>query len=829
MSRHATTIGRTTDVARDGRAAAPASSRATSDASSSHAAPAPLVPDFFTRLASPVPQTKLTVSQPGDRLEREADAAADRVMGGSLRMSSPGTPDDAGTEAAADAVAHAPTGATTTAAEGDLQRHASQADGALRRHESQADDVLQRHASRADSAAERPASQANAALQPHASPAGRTKSDATVSNAPSVESRLASLRGTGAPLPDGLRDFYEQRFGRDFSSVRLHTDGSAADAARSLRARAFTYGSDLVFGAGEFAPGTDAGRHLIAHELAHVVQQGAAAPAQVMRKASYGVVGEGEKSKDGPTPSVTIAESDEAEVLDEAQQEETPEVQREALSATPDIQRDALAHAVAATPDIQLDALAQPVASTPDIQRDTLPGDAGTTTEAPVADVPAADGGAVPAQSAPSQPAQAPPQPAPPTLATPTLTVTPGATLVRGGALTATVGFTPAAGESMTISDWKYTTTDHGDLSRPTTDPTFQTSWAGTMALSGTIEVTYAITPAGGTAGADQTLSQAVTVSDRTGTSWTAQVVEAREAALAGKPSPPQVFSDLGLHESFTPGITPTATAITAGPNTGLSFVGSLTSGNFESKPSLHPQLRSATNAFKTFHSVPSRLYMVRNGTRTLVPGAAYSGLVTDPTLSFTVPDWEAFYKARGFYVITASFGGNDVVLQPAWWGLDSNAEDATIQIRNDAAIRAALSMTDPADSYTTSIDSAGWSGFRLMQAAAIVAGTQSHEYAHATHSHRANFRAMIRALDPPKLLEKSISSATTTVDFATRMTTLMDEIREPDHELVDEAASATAEEFVAGAGTMAGVNEDPATGAFLGSVWDITNDTQMS
>jgi len=199
MSRHATTIGRTTDVARDGRAAVPASSRATSDAISSRAAPAPLVPDFFTRLASPVPQTKLTVSQPGDRLEREADAAADRVMGGSLRMSSPGAPDDAGTEAAADAVAHAPTGATTTAAEGDLQRHASQADGALRRHESQADDVPQRHASRADSAAERPASQANAALQPHASPAGRTTSDATVSNAPSVESRLASLRGSGAP------------------------------------------------------------------------------------------------------------------------------------------------------------------------------------------------------------------------------------------------------------------------------------------------------------------------------------------------------------------------------------------------------------------------------------------------------------------------------------------------------------------------------------------------------------------------------------------------------------------------------------------------------
>ena len=65
----------------------------------------------------------------------------------------------------------------------------------------------------------------------------------------------------------------EPRFGRDFSRVRVHADTRAADSARAVAARAYTVGSDVVFGPGEYAPATTAGRHLIAHELAHVVQQ----------------------------------------------------------------------------------------------------------------------------------------------------------------------------------------------------------------------------------------------------------------------------------------------------------------------------------------------------------------------------------------------------------------------------------------------------------------------------------------------------------------------------------------------------------------------------
>jgi proteasome lid subunit RPN8/RPN11 len=72
----------------------------------------------------------------------------------------------------------------------------------------------------------------------------------------------------------------EARFGRDFGRVRVHTDGEAAAAARSVDAAAFTLRRDVVFGAGRYAPGTAAGRRLVAHELAHVVQQerGGAAP-----------------------------------------------------------------------------------------------------------------------------------------------------------------------------------------------------------------------------------------------------------------------------------------------------------------------------------------------------------------------------------------------------------------------------------------------------------------------------------------------------------------------------------------------------------------------
>jgi len=81
------------------------------------------------------------------------------------------------------------------------------------------------------------------------------------------------LRSPGQPLDAQTRAFMEPRFGRDFSGVRIHTDSKASQSARAVAALAFTVGQDIVFSSGQFAPHTNDGRRLIAHELTHVVQQ----------------------------------------------------------------------------------------------------------------------------------------------------------------------------------------------------------------------------------------------------------------------------------------------------------------------------------------------------------------------------------------------------------------------------------------------------------------------------------------------------------------------------------------------------------------------------
>lgn len=85
-----------------------------------------------------------------------------------------------------------------------------------------------------------------------------------------------ALRSSGFPLPSAFRADMEPRFGTSFGDVRLHTGVQAAESARLLHAQAYTVGSHIVFGDQQFAPGTDGGRQLLAHELTHVVQQGGA-------------------------------------------------------------------------------------------------------------------------------------------------------------------------------------------------------------------------------------------------------------------------------------------------------------------------------------------------------------------------------------------------------------------------------------------------------------------------------------------------------------------------------------------------------------------------
>lgn len=81
------------------------------------------------------------------------------------------------------------------------------------------------------------------------------------------------LRSSGQPLDQSTRAFMEARLGRDFAHVRVHADARAAESARAVNALAYTVGRDMVFAAGRYAPTDATGRHLISHELTHVIQQ----------------------------------------------------------------------------------------------------------------------------------------------------------------------------------------------------------------------------------------------------------------------------------------------------------------------------------------------------------------------------------------------------------------------------------------------------------------------------------------------------------------------------------------------------------------------------
>jgi len=165
-------------------------------------------------LPRPAVQAKLTINQPGDAYEQEADRVADHVM----RM--------------------------------------SDADIAVSRAPAQV--------SRKCAACEKEEEEKKLQMKP----AGTAR---PVAEAPPTVHDL--LREAGQPLGAETRAFSEPRFGSDFSGVRIHTGMRAAESARSVRARAYTVGQHVVFGHDQYAPRTADGFHLLAHELAHTLQQ----------------------------------------------------------------------------------------------------------------------------------------------------------------------------------------------------------------------------------------------------------------------------------------------------------------------------------------------------------------------------------------------------------------------------------------------------------------------------------------------------------------------------------------------------------------------------
>jgi hypothetical protein len=137
-------------------------------------------------------------------------------------------------------------------------------------------------------------------------------------------------RSSGEALDQSTRRFMEPRLGYDFSRVRVHTDARAQQSARDVRALAYTVGRDIVFAAGQYAPQTEAGRRLLAHELTHVAQQSAGQPTALIQR--QGEEGErpGEGDGDGPNPppipEAPPAVSSTTSSEEAAPEEESPEL-----------------------------------------------------------------------------------------------------------------------------------------------------------------------------------------------------------------------------------------------------------------------------------------------------------------------------------------------------------------------------------------------------------------------------------------------------------------------------------------------------------------------
>ena len=175
-------------------------------------------------------QAKLAIGQPNDKYEQEADRVADQVMA---------LPDS------------------------KLQRQLeNEEEEETLQTKSLADQItplVQRQ--------EEPLDEEEKAVQAKSNDGSSTTSS-------SVESGINSMRGKGQPLPVSARAFFEPRIGADFSHVRIHTDSKANMLARSVKARAFTLGENVVFGANEYKADRGEGGRLMAHELTHVIQQG---------------------------------------------------------------------------------------------------------------------------------------------------------------------------------------------------------------------------------------------------------------------------------------------------------------------------------------------------------------------------------------------------------------------------------------------------------------------------------------------------------------------------------------------------------------------------
>lgn len=205
-------------------------------------------------------QTKLTVGKPGDKYEQEADRVADRVMAMPMHKSQQQIQHQATEEEQfqTKSLGTLITPAIQLQAIGEEEEEKIQ----TKSLGTSINPDIQRQAT----GEEEEEIQTKPSLQ-------RAATDSNANSSSSLESRLASQKGGGNPLFNEVRAFMEPRFGVDFGQVRVHTDSESIQMNRELNAQAFAHGRDIYFGAGKYNPGSSDGKHLLAHELTHVVQQ----------------------------------------------------------------------------------------------------------------------------------------------------------------------------------------------------------------------------------------------------------------------------------------------------------------------------------------------------------------------------------------------------------------------------------------------------------------------------------------------------------------------------------------------------------------------------
>ena len=206
-------------------------------------------------------RAKLRIGQPGDVYEQEADRVADAVM----RMSEPGVQRQVEPEEGEEEMLQAKPLAEEITPLVQVQRQ---------EEPEEEEETLQ-----AKPLAEEIIPLVQRQVEPEEEEEEEIRPKSIDGAAPEVTPEIGrdvqSIKGRGQPLSASERAFFEPRYGADFDDVRVHSDARAAHVAQSVNARAFTHGRDVVFGAGQYAPGMSEGRRLLAHELTHVVQQSA--------------------------------------------------------------------------------------------------------------------------------------------------------------------------------------------------------------------------------------------------------------------------------------------------------------------------------------------------------------------------------------------------------------------------------------------------------------------------------------------------------------------------------------------------------------------------